>query len=550
MNMKRLYAFFASLVLVATAAYAGTSVTFNGTSYTIPAVGDASWGLNVSNYLIALSTGTLQKTGGLFTLTNEANFGATFGLNSVYFKSRTTNPSAAGVLRLGKTDNVSWRNNANGADLALGINGSDALQFNSISLVDLSSSQTLTNKSMSGSSNTFTNLPATGLTGLVAPANGGTGVANNSASTLTISGSFASTLTVTGVTGVTLPTSGTLSTLAGSETLTNKTLTQPVITTVSNAGVITIPSGTRTLVARDTTDTLTNKTISGASNTLTVRAANDITGQLPIANGGTNATTSQAALNNISQLTTKGDLLIFDGSNSTRFAVGSNGQVLSAQSAQTGGLLWVSPLTNPMSSAGDLIIGGTSGAAVRLAVDSTTTHVLHAGTTPAWGAIAAGDLPGTMNGTTFSGAIVVGGDTTGDSNLGTIASVSLGSYYVGSFTATFDGVGFASTQTLTVNYVKVGRLVTLEFPGKNATGKTPGVTHIATTTGMPTLLRPNDALDLTVVNTTDAGTNFVGIFDVSTGGIISIYKNISLSAFGDGDTIGWSGFTVSYISGS
>ncbi len=36
--------------------------------------------------------------------------------------------------------------------------------------------------------------------------------------------------------------------------------------------------------------TLTNKTIAGASNTLTVRAASDITGTLPVANGGTGIT--------------------------------------------------------------------------------------------------------------------------------------------------------------------------------------------------------------------------------------------------------------------
>lgn len=54
------------------------------------------------------------------------------------------------------------------------------------------------------------------------------------ASTLTTSGAFALTLTTTAATNVTLPTTGTLATLAGSETFTNKTLTSPQI----NGGTI------------------------------------------------------------------------------------------------------------------------------------------------------------------------------------------------------------------------------------------------------------------------------------------------------------------------
>ena len=60
--------------------------------------------------------------------------------------------------------------------------------------------------------------------GTLAPANGGTGVANNAAMTVTGSGNFAYTRTLTGATNVTFPTTGTLSTLAGSETFTNKTI--------------------------------------------------------------------------------------------------------------------------------------------------------------------------------------------------------------------------------------------------------------------------------------------------------------------------------------
>lgn len=60
---------------------------------------------------------------------------------------------------------------------------------------------------------------------------------------------------------------------AGTQTLTNKTLTTPVIASISNGGTVTFPSGVRTLVARDTTDTLTNKTISVDDNTVSGIAA-------------------------------------------------------------------------------------------------------------------------------------------------------------------------------------------------------------------------------------------------------------------------------------
>ncbi len=51
-------------------------------------------------------------------------------------------------------------------------------------------------------------------------------------------------------------------TLTGTQTLTNKTLTTPVISSISNTGLVTLPTSTDTLVGRATTDTLTNKTLS------------------------------------------------------------------------------------------------------------------------------------------------------------------------------------------------------------------------------------------------------------------------------------------------
>ena len=53
------------------------------------------------------------------------------------------------------------------------------------------------------------------------------------------------------------------------KTVTGGTFSLPIISAISNSGTITVPTGTDTLVARNTTDTLTNKSISGTGNTLT-----------------------------------------------------------------------------------------------------------------------------------------------------------------------------------------------------------------------------------------------------------------------------------------
>lgn len=106
------------------------SITFNGLIYSIPQVGDESWGESLTSYFVAISQGALQKSGGSFTLTAEVNFGASFGLLSQYYKTRTSNVASAGQFRLARTDVISWRNQANSANLDLGVDSSNNLTFN------------------------------------------------------------------------------------------------------------------------------------------------------------------------------------------------------------------------------------------------------------------------------------------------------------------------------------------------------------------------------------------------------------------------------------
>jgi hypothetical protein len=139
-----------------------TNITLNSVSYSIPAVGESSWGTSLSAFLIALPTGVLSKAGGSFPLTAVADFGANFGLKSLYFSSRGT-ASSAGLIRLAVSDSIGWRNAGNSADLLLNLS-SDALTFNSNPVLTLAN----------GASNTLLKMNSGGTTfeyGLLANAN-------------------------------------------------------------------------------------------------------------------------------------------------------------------------------------------------------------------------------------------------------------------------------------------------------------------------------------------------------------------------------------------
>jgi hypothetical protein len=113
------------------------------------------------------------------------------------------------------------------------------------------------------------------------------------------------------------------------------------------------------LVDISTAQTLTNKSISGSTNTITnVSLTTGVTGTLPITNGGTGQTTQTAAFDALSPLTTKGDILTNDATNDVRLAVGTDGQILSANSATATGLEWIAAPTGGGGGAQNLISDG------------------------------------------------------------------------------------------------------------------------------------------------------------------------------------------------
>lgn len=239
-----------------------TSVSLNAVSYTIPAQGEGNWGTNVSNYLIALSTGVLQKAGGTFTLTADVDFGATYGLKSAYYKSRNT-PSTAGIVRLGNNESVGWRNAANSADLLLKLNASNVLEFNSsiigLLAAALTASRALVSDgsgNISASSVTSTQLAylasATGTTGTTS-----TNLVFSTSPTLVTPALGVASATSINKVALTAPATGSTLTIADGKTLTaSNTLTM----TATDGSTAAFGAG-GTVVYETTTQTLSSKTL-------------------------------------------------------------------------------------------------------------------------------------------------------------------------------------------------------------------------------------------------------------------------------------------------
>ena len=226
-------------------------------------------------------------------------------------------------------------------------------------------------------------IPNSGLTNSSITVNGNAIALGNSA-TITAINPFALTIG-TGLTGTsyngsvatTIAIDSTVVTLSGSQTLTNKTLTAPVISTITNTGTLTLPTTSDTLVGRATSDTLTNKTIAAGSNTITGLTNSNLSGTAGI----TNANLANSSIT----------------VNSTSISLGSSGTI----TANTTNVLTI----------GTGLSGTSFNGSTAVTIANTGVLSFSAGTT--------GFTPSTAT----TGAITLGG-TLGLSNGGTNASLT------------------------------------------------------------------------------------------------------------------------------
>jgi hypothetical protein len=224
----------------------------SGVDYQVPLVA----GVNYQTPLIAgsgitLTGNTIQATGlttanlsATASITNGqlANNQITLGSTSAILGG--TYSSMSGFSSISATNFVGdLSGNASTATAALTANTANSASTATsatfaTAATTLSSPQTIFGYSFDGSS---------ALSGVISPTYGGTGI-NNGNKTITLggdlvtSGNYSTTINTTGVTNITLPTSGRMATLAGTETLTNKTFVNSSLTGTLTLGGTTFPS--------------------------------------------------------------------------------------------------------------------------------------------------------------------------------------------------------------------------------------------------------------------------------------------------------------------
>lgn len=202
---------------------------------------------------------------------------------------------------------------------------------------------------------------------------------------------------------------------------------------------------------------------------------------LSIANGGTGEATATQAFDFLAPSTTKGDLIVFNGTDNVRLGVGTDTYVLTADAASSTGIKWAA-------GGGGGGVSSVSGTANRITSTGGATPVIDISASyvgqnsiTTLGTIGTGTWQGTVVGATYGGTGVNNGAST--ITLGGSLTTS------GAFASTF-----TMTNTTTVTFPTTGTLATTsQIPSGAALTKTDDTNVTLTLGGSPTTALVNSA---------------------------------------------------------
>lgn len=371
----------------------GTSISINAITGQISAIGyslptastSTLGGVKVDGASITIANSTIQANAG--SLLGSSLSGSIVGSSLTTVGTLTSGAIGVGFTPIPNTALASSTFTINSTIIALGGSGSitapnpNALAFgtgltgsagssyqggtsNTLSIdtgvvATLSTAQTLTNKSMSGSSNTFTNIPNAALANASVTINGSTVSLGGS---ITISTATSSTLTIgTGLTG----------------------------TSFNGATPVTIAVDTAVTATLAGIQTLTNKTINGSNNTIS----------------------------NIANSSLQNSSVTING---TVINLGASGTVTAAASSLTGNILNATVTSSSLTSVGTLTSGaiGSGFSAIGNSSLANSSVTINGTSVSLGGSVTVSAAAGTLTGATLN-ASVVGSSLT---SVGTIAS--------------------------------------------------------------------------------------------------------------------------------
>lgn len=249
--------------------------------------------------------------------------------------------------------------------------------------------------------------------------------------------------------------------------------------------------------------------------------------------------------------TTKGDLIAYNGTVFVRVGAGSNGQFLTADSAQTAGVAWttLAGMTNPMTTTGDVIYSSSGSTPARLALGALNTVLKSGATVPAWGSVAFSELTGAATDAQVPNTITLDNitqittraisDTTGDlvasrvddGGVATTQALFSGAAGVAGFRAIVDG---DIPNNITIDLATLATTATTANAGDSATAFWPagqceaarGCTGDDTsgTTGVPRIAAGNWTYDAGISHlATSSSVDLLTVLNDETGSGVAVF---------------------------